>query len=148
MGLGAVLLTAAIYATAAAAVAPHGDRGARVAAHASAKRCQRYWSQADAAAREIARSAYISAEVISTEHNGFYTDVSPATVHATMRTIPITYRQAVLSQESAYLQSASGTVNSFTLTARAFDGDTYSVQQSANGTLLHLAQECGSEHHW
>lgn len=148
MGLGAVLVTAALSVAAAAAGAPQGKRGVHVPAHASGKGCNRFWSQGDAAAREIARSVFTTAETISTEHDGFYTDVSPATVHATLPTIPITRRQAVRARENAYLVSASGTKDSFVATVRAFDGDTYSELLRANGTLVHLARECGRETHW
>jgi hypothetical protein len=147
IGFAAALLTAAFCAAAAGvARTTAGNPGAR--ASASATGCNRYWSQGDADAREIVRSAFIAAETISVDHNGYYTDVSPATVHANLATIPITRRQADRSHRDAYLLAASGTEDSFIVTARAFDGDTYSVSQGASGTLQHLAKECGSERHW
>jgi hypothetical protein len=149
IGFAAALLTAALCAAAAAAgvarTAP-GNPGAR--ASASATGCNRYWSQGDAEAREIVRSAFIAAETISVNHNGYYTNVSLASVHANLATIPVTPRQADRSHGHAYLQAASGTEDSFIVTARAFDGDTYSVQQNANGALVHLARECGQRRHW
>jgi hypothetical protein len=146
IGFAAAVLAAALCAAAAAAgVARNNPSGL---ASASATGCNHYWSQADAEAREIVRSAFIAAETISVDHNGYYTNVSQATVHATLPTIPITRRQADRSHGHAYLQAASGTEDSFIVTARAFDGDTYSVQQNPSGALVHLAQECGQRRHW
>jgi hypothetical protein len=85
---------------------------------------------------------------ISTEHEGSYTAVSPATLRATEPTIPITRREAEHSHEDAYLASASGTRNSYIVTVRALDGDTYSVGQTPTGEVIQEARVCGAKRHW
>jgi hypothetical protein len=162
MGLAAVLLAAALYAALAMGGTAHSsapstapsttaptDRGAQlpVQAQASAHSCNRYGSETDTAAREVVRSALVAAETIATEDNGFYTHVSPRTIHATTPSIPVTLHQALQSHEDAYLLSASGTESSFIVTARAFDGDLYSMG-SSEGATVNQAVECGKETHW
>jgi hypothetical protein len=144
LGLGAVVIAAALSATPAVGV-PDSNQAR---AHKSAARCQRYWSRGDAAAREIARTAETTAVTISTEHEGSYTTVSPATLRATEPNIPITRREAEHSHQDAYVASASGTLNSYIVTVRALDGDIYSVRQTPEGEFIIEARVCGAKRHW
>jgi len=116
-------------------------------AHVSAKTCHRYSSAGDFDARILARTAQTGAETIATDHHGVYTTVSPATLHALESSLPISYRQAHRAHASAYLLSASGTTNSYDLTARSLNGDTYAIHASS-GIIERHARVCGKRRDW
>lgn len=78
-------------------------------ARVSAKACHRYWSAGDVQARTLAREGEIAAEGLATEDHGFYSSVSPVTLHAFGPSIPISSPQARRAHDNAYLLSASGT---------------------------------------
>jgi hypothetical protein len=109
--------------------------------------CHRYWSAGDRAARNMARNAETFVVTLATEHQGSYTKVSPRTIHALERGIPITPRQARRKQERAYLLSASGTASSYVLTTRSRNGDTYSIRYRS-GQTKHYARVCGEAQDW
>jgi hypothetical protein len=114
----------------------------------STRGCTRYTSTGDAAARELARTAETGAETLATEDNGSYKDVSLSTLHKLEPSITINPRQAQREHEGAYLLSASGTVNSYTVTARSQNGDTYTLQRTASGSINRHALVCGKTRSW
>lgn len=102
----------------------------------------------DAAARELARTAQTVAEVISTEHNGTYKDVSLTTLHTLEPSIPISPRQAHRKHEGAYLLSASGTENSYLVTTYSQNGDTYTIRRASSGSITRSGHVCGKRRSW
>jgi hypothetical protein len=92
-------------------------------AHVSGRACERYRSRADNDARALARRAELLAELIATEHEGSYARVSPKSLHALERSIPISQSQA-RRREHAYLRLASGTKSSYAVQTRSLAGDT------------------------
>jgi type IV pilus assembly protein PilA len=84
----------------------------------------------DAAAKELAHSALIGAETYATDHNGSYIGLSNAqiaTYDATIQTGP--------AGNNAYLVSATGTANGYTVTTASPNGaDTFSIQR-VNGAF-------------
>ncbi len=117
-------------------------------ARASAKACHRYWSAGDSQARTLAREGEIAAEGLATEHHGFYSSVSPVTLHAFGPSIPISSRQARRARESAYLLSASGTRDAYVLTTRSLSGDRYTIQRESSGNIERRAHVCGTVRDW
>jgi type IV pilus assembly protein PilA len=79
----------------------------------------------DAAAKELAHTALIGAETYATDHNGSYVGLSGsqlATYDATIQTGPV--------GNNAYLVSAIGTANGYTVTTATPTGSaTFSIQR-------------------
>jgi len=84
----------------------------------------------DAQAKELVRSAQQAAETIALDHGGSYATVSTTEVTAEEPTIPVT-----ASTQHAYLSSATGEENRFTVTATATNGDELTIARAANGTV-------------
>lgn len=103
-------------------------------------------SGSDAAAKELVRSAQAAAEAVAVDNGGSYQGVSRASLHSAESLIPITPRQAA-RWSGAYLLSASGTADSYVVTARASDGNTFTVRDS-NGTITQTALICGKARRW
>lgn len=102
----------------------------------------------NAAAKELARTAQITAEVVSTDHEGSYVRVSLATLHSYEPFIPITPREGRRYGSGAYLVAAAGTENSYIVTARAANGNTFSVTRDQTGEIVRFARVCGVRHSW
>ena len=86
----------------------------------------------DASAKELVRTAQTTAETISTDNNGSYATVSPETLHATEKSIPLAE-----VNNGAYLSAAESTATSYTLTAsaNAASGDTFTISRDENGVI-------------
>ncbi len=84
----------------------------------------------DVQAKELVRSAQQAAETIAVGNGGSYATVSTAEVAAEEPTIPST-----ASTQHAYLSSATGEENGFTVTATATNGDELTIARAANGTV-------------
>ena len=84
----------------------------------------------DVQAKELVRSAQQAAETIALDHGGSYATLSTPEVAAEEPTIPIT-----ASTQHAYLSSATGEENGFTVTATATNGDELTIARAANGTV-------------
>jgi hypothetical protein len=110
--------------------------------------CPRYTSRGDFAARVLARTAQTGAETLSTDHNGSYKDVSRRTLHKLEPYMPISPRQAHREHEGAYLVSASGTEDSYLVTTRSQNGDTYTIRRASNGSITRYGQVCGKRRSW
>jgi type IV pilus assembly protein PilA len=93
----------------------------------------------DASAKELARTAQTVAETIATDNGGSYTTVSPAALAAVEATIP------TVAGNNAYISAASGTANTFTVTATAATTtDTYTLTHNATGTVSRTCVNSGS----
>ncbi len=90
----------------------------------------------DVQAKELARTAATTAEAIATEHDGNYDAVTVGELHKTELTIPI-----VASSANAYLSTAHGKGLEYSLTAKASDGDEFTITRNADGTV---SRECVS----
>jgi type IV pilus assembly protein PilA len=84
----------------------------------------------DASAKELARTAETAAETLATDNNGSYATVSLATLNATEPTI-----QTAAGNNNAYLSTASGTANTFTVTATSNSTNTYTIIRASDGSL-------------
>jgi type IV pilus assembly protein PilA len=90
----------------------------------------------DAQAKELARTAQTTAESIATDNDGSYEKVTPAELHREEVTINI-----AAGTTNAYLNKASGEKSSYSVTARATDGDEFTISRSATGAVK---RECTS----
>jgi type IV pilus assembly protein PilA len=90
----------------------------------------------DAQAKELARSAETTAETIATDNEGLYDNVTLEELHRVEPTIPI-----APDGSDAYLLSAEAGSREYKLTAKASDGDEFTVTRSATGTI---SRECVS----
>jgi type IV pilus assembly protein PilA len=84
----------------------------------------------DAAAKEMVRSAQVTAETISTDHSGSYQQVNPETLHETERAIAIEARSSAV-----YISNVTTTEDSYSLTAKAVNGDELTISRNANGDI-------------
>ncbi len=82
----------------------------------------------DAQAKEMVRTAAVTAETIATEHDGSYQQVSPETLHATEPSVRIE-----ASATDAYLSGATSTADSYTLTVKAVNGDELTISRDSSG---------------
>ncbi len=84
----------------------------------------------DAQAKELVRTAYTTAEAIGAEHNGSYEDVTAASLNEEEPSILIT-----ASPKDAYLSKATGTSDSFSVTATSTNGDEYTISKDSAGNI-------------
>ncbi len=87
-------------------------------------------SATDVQAKELARSAQITAETIALDHGGSYEYVTKQELTAAEPTIPIT-----ASKQHAYLSEAVPGANEYSVTATATNGDELTVARAADGTI-------------
>ncbi|HEY7934624.1 MAG TPA: hypothetical protein VID48_12455 [Solirubrobacteraceae bacterium] len=118
---------------------------AKSAVVAAGGRCER--KGVNEVAKELARTAELTAEAIATENEGAYTRVSPATLHAEEPDVAITPREG-RQWRGAYLLSASGTADSYVATVRASNGNTFTLRRTAAGKIVRTAEVCGAKRHW
>lgn len=90
----------------------------------------------DAQAKSLARSAATAAAAIAANNQGSYATLSRAEVHAEEPAIPI-----AVSQSEAYVSKATGTASGYEVTARATNGDEYTIDDAAGETT----RKCVSE---
>jgi type IV pilus assembly protein PilA len=91
----------------------------------------------DAQAKELVRTAETTAESIATDHDGSYSNVTTAELHAVEPTIPITG-----SKSQAYLSGATSGPAEYSVTATATDGNEFTITRSSTGTIT---RTCKSE---
>ena len=97
----------------------------------------------DAAAKELAHSAQVAAETIATDNGGSYALVTPALLNTYESTIQV----GSTPPGNAYIATpggASGTATTYTVTATSTNGDTYTIQRAANGTITRTCLNSGS----
>jgi type IV pilus assembly protein PilA len=87
-------------------------------------------------AKELARTAETTAETIATDHDGLYNAVNLEELNRTEPTIPLTPNGA-----NAYLSAAASSSHEYSVTAKASDGDEYTVTRNTDGTI---SRECVS----
>lgn len=87
----------------------------------------------DAQAKELARTAQTTAETIATDNNGSYATITaPSSLSAIEKSIPTAEING-----AAYLSAATGTANSYTVTATAgaASGDTFTISRNSEGEI-------------
>ena len=88
----------------------------------------------DAAAKELAHTEQVAAESYATDNNGSYVGLTPTTLNTYESTI-----QLNSGGNNAFVASPGGvplaTSNSYTVTATATNGDTFSITRNTNGTV-------------
>jgi hypothetical protein len=116
---------------------------------AAAARCQSLHG-ADARAKEQARTAQTAAETYATDHDGFYTGLSPRVLHRVEYFIVISRREAAREQDQAYLYSAVAIEHGYgyIVRTRAFDGDTYALQRASDGEVTRSGWQRGRRCEW
>ncbi len=95
----------------------------------------------DASAKELARTAQTTAETIGTDNNGEYKTITgPESLHAVESTIPT----AEVSG-AAWLSAATGTSNTWTVTATAgaASGNTFTITRSSTGEVTRTCTTAG-----
>jgi hypothetical protein len=63
-------------------------------------------------------------------------------------TIPLTPRQARREQDWAYLLTARGGPDSYNVTTRALNGDTFTIVRESSGEVERFEHRCGIVVHW
>jgi prepilin-type N-terminal cleavage/methylation domain-containing protein len=89
-------------------------------------------------AKELARTAETTAETIGAGHEGDYSEVSRPDLHSEEPTIPT---KETAGPHEAYVIVAEGHPHEYTITAKATDGDEFTISRSAEGVI---ARECKS----
>jgi type IV pilus assembly protein PilA len=97
----------------------------------------------DASAKELARTAQTTAETIATDNNGSYLTLGtegPKVLHEAESTIPT----AEVSG-GAYISAATGTGNSYSVTAKAgaASGNTFTIERNAAGEVTRKCETGG-----
>jgi len=88
----------------------------------------------DASAKTLASNAQTAAETIGTDNNGEYTNVSLAEVHSYEKTIPTSQATA---GGGAWLEAASGTATTYTVTAKAaHTGTKFTITRNGEGEIV------------
>jgi type IV pilus assembly protein PilA len=90
----------------------------------------------DAQAKELVRTAQTTAETVATDNDGNYGQVTMAELHSLEPSIPI-----VATKSRAYLSSATGSQNGYSLTATASNGDKLTITKTATGEVT---RQCAS----
>lgn len=107
------------------------------------KLCHRPHTTDDASARVLARTAQTAAETYATDHNGEYVGLSPGRLRSIEPTLALTPRQARHEQDGAYLLTARGGRDSYNVTARALNGDTFTIVREPSGEIERVGRVCG-----
>ena len=96
----------------------------------------------DAQAKELARTAQTTFETVSTDNGGGYASI---TTPAGLKTYEPSI-QATASTTEAYLSVATGTANSYTVTAKSTSGDTFTIKREESGAIVRsCTQAAGSK---
>jgi type IV pilus assembly protein PilA len=80
--------------------------------------------------KELVRNAQTAAETFAVDHAGSYAEITPAGLAAEDPTIATTS-----SAQHAWLSSATGSANEYTLTATATNHDELTIKRAADGTV-------------
>jgi type IV pilus assembly protein PilA len=81
-------------------------------------------------AKELARTAETTAETIATDNGGKYEKVTTTELHAYEPSIPITEKT-----NEAWLSAATGTAETYEVTAKSTSGDTFTIKRKASGEI-------------
>jgi type IV pilus assembly protein PilA len=85
----------------------------------------------DVQAKELARSAETTAETIATDNDGDYSKVTPAELHRVEATILVEP-----SKTEAYLSATTSSKTEYSVTAKATNGDEFTIARSAGGGVV------------
>jgi type IV pilus assembly protein PilA len=86
----------------------------------------------DASAKELARTAQTAAETYATDHNGSYASMDQTALNAIETTIQTA---GTVGGDHAWLLSASGTANTYSVVAESTTGNTYTISRAATGAV-------------
>jgi hypothetical protein len=143
------MVAAALYPAVAGALPPAArltrNSPAEREVSAASRRCER--KGANVIAEELARTAQLTAEAIATENAGAYTSVARATLHAEEPDVAVTPREG-RQWRGAYVLSASGAADSYVITVRASNANTFTVRRADSGEIVLTARVCGAKRHW
>jgi hypothetical protein len=120
-----------------------------VAAPASAGGCRT--TGEDAEAKELARTAQTTAEVYATDHEGFYSGMTPQVVaHYEPGYLPTSIHAAARDHVRAFLFAALAIERGggYIVRTKAFDGHTYSVMRTGQGYVTRSSWRCGRRYSW
>jgi hypothetical protein len=92
----------------------------------------------DVSAKELARTAQTAAETIATDNGESYSRVNRKTLHKVEPSIIIVRRCG-----DAWLSAASGTSNSYSVTATSPTGRRFTIKRNANGAVLRRCAPSG-----
>jgi type IV pilus assembly protein PilA len=95
----------------------------------------------DAQAKELVRTAETTAESIATDHDGNYSNVSVAELHAVEPTI-----RTASSNSNAYLSGATSGANEYSVTATSTDGNEFTITRSSSGMITRHCQSPAGKH--
>jgi len=84
----------------------------------------------DADAKEMVRSAQMTAETIATDHSGSYQQVNLETLHETEPAVRVE-----ASSSAVYVSNVAATEGSYSLTVKAVNGDELTISRDAGGTI-------------
>jgi type IV pilus assembly protein PilA len=84
----------------------------------------------DAQAKELARTAETTSESIATDDNGQYKKVSTTELHKYEPTIRI-----AAGGGEAYVSAATGETNEYSVTAKATNGDEFTIKRNTKGEI-------------
>lgn len=90
----------------------------------------------DASAKAMARTAQTAAEIVAADNSASYERVSPAELNRVEPAISVASRAS-----SPYLSAASGAKDEYSVTAKAPNGDEYTITRNALGEV---ARNCVS----
>jgi type IV pilus assembly protein PilA len=90
----------------------------------------------DAQAKELARTAETTAETISTDNNGEYTNVTTAELHKYEPTIRI-----AAGGGEAYISSTTRGKNEYSVTSTSENGDEFTIARNTKGEI---SRQCKS----
>jgi type IV pilus assembly protein PilA len=95
----------------------------------------------DAQAKELARTAETTAETIATDNGGGYGVLSPSELKSYEPSIAT---GSGVPTKEAWITSASGTGNSYEVTATSSSGDTFKIARNATGEVSRTCVASGS----
>jgi type IV pilus assembly protein PilA len=84
----------------------------------------------DSSAKELARTAETTMETYATDHSGSYAGANATILHEYEPTI-----QTAAGNNNAYLSNVESTENTYTVTATAVGGHTFSIKKEASGAV-------------
>jgi type IV pilus assembly protein PilA len=95
----------------------------------------------DAQAKELVRTAQTAAETSATDNSGSYASITAPSVLNTIE--PTLYLSKSAANGGAYLSGATGTSNTYTVTATSNDGNTFTITRNTDGTVSRTCTSTG-----
>jgi type IV pilus assembly protein PilA len=95
----------------------------------------------DASAKELARTGQTTVETYATDHNGEYTGLATGGLQILKEYE--TSIQTAAGNNNAYLSAVTGTSNTYSVTATAIGGHTFTINRLANGETTRTCTPTG-----